>query len=119
LLLSVADPPPPPPQLMPRKETAVVGADCYSSDDDLMFRPVATKRGKKKGGRGANRAMEESLTDFEGWKVSVVFCCLSCCAWIRIQVFSQCWGSGSAGFACFGPPGSGSISQRYGSGSGS
>ncbi len=30
-----------------------------------------------------------------------------------------CWGSRSTGSACFGSPGSGSINQRYGSGSGS
>jgi hypothetical protein len=30
---------------------------------------------------------------------------------------NQCWGIGSAGSICFGPLGSGSISQRYGSGS--
>jgi hypothetical protein len=30
----------------------------------------------------------------------------------------QCYGSGSTGSTCFGPPGSGSISQMYGSGSG-
>jgi len=29
----------------------------------------------------------------------------------------QCWGSRSSGLACFGPPGSGSISERYASGS--
>ena len=51
-----------------RKETTY----CYSSDDDLVFRPVATKRGKKKNGVAKSRSnMEESITDFEGWKVSV------------------------------------------------
>jgi hypothetical protein len=37
-------------------------------------------------------------------------------ALIWFTTIIQCWGSGSA---CFRPPGSGSISQRYGSGSGS
>ncbi len=103
MLLSVADPPPPPPQLLPRKETTTVAADCYSSDDDLMFRPVATKRGKKKGGRGANnRAMEESLTDFEGWKVSV------------FKAIINVWDPDPQDPHVVGPQGSGSSSQRYG-----
>jgi hypothetical protein len=64
---------------LPRKEAAVGVAaatttDCYSSDDDLVFRPVASKRGKKKGGNNKNnRSMEESVTDFEGWKVWLGF----------------------------------------------
>ncbi len=38
---------------------------------------------------------------------------------VQYAFINQCCGSGSTGSTCFGPPGSGSTSQRYGSGSGS